>query len=320
MKAIRVTNFGDPDVLTISEVAEPIAGPGQVTVRLHAAGVNPVETYVRSGNYAKLPELPYTPGSDGAGVIEQVGAGVSELEKGQRVWLSGSLSGTYAEVALCAHEHVHPLGEMLSFSQGATIGVAYLTAWRALIQAGRAKAGESVLIHGATGGVGLATLQMARNLGMNVLTTGGSEEGRQLLFDQGADVILDHHAPDYDKQILNKTHGLGVNLIIEMLANMNLAKDTTLLARFGRIVVIGSRGPIEINARELMMRDAEIRGVLGSNMRQDERISALAGIQAGFANGTLAPIVDEEFPLSEAPRAHESIMSGSHCGKIVLVM
>jgi len=320
MKAIRVTSFGAPEVLTLSDVDTPKPESGQVTVRLHAAGVNPVETYIRSGSYAKLPELPYTPGSDGAGVIEEVGTGVTDFEKGQRVWLSGSISGTYAEVALCAQDHVHPLGEMISFSQGAAIGVAYLTAWRALIQAGRAKPGESVLIHGATGGVGLATLQMARNLGMTVLTTGGSEEGRQLLYDQGADVIMDHHTPDYDKQILEKTHGVGVNLIIEMLANMNLAKDTTMLARFGRIIVIGSRGPVEINARELMIRDAEIRGVLGGNMRPEERTSALAGMQAGFANGTLAPVVDEEIPLSEAARAHESIMSGSHCGKIVLSM
>src|SRR5215831_20777517 len=146
MKAIRVTAFGGPDVLRVEEVPTPKPGPGEVLVHIHASGVNPVETYIRAGKYARLPELPYTPGNDGAGVVQQLGADVSELKSGDRVYTAGSISGTYAEFALCKKEQVHPLPANVSFAQGAVMGTPYATAYRGLFQRAVAEPGETVLV------------------------------------------------------------------------------------------------------------------------------------------------------------------------------
>lgn len=319
MKAIRVQKFGDPDVLQMAEVPDLTAGPGQLVVRVHAAGVNPVETYIRSGQYAKLPPLPYTPGTDGAGVIEQVGAGVIGWRVGQRVYLAGSLSGTYAQQALCAPGHLHPLPDGTSFAQGAALGVPYATAHFALFHRGQAGAGETVLIHGATGSVGLAAVQLAGTAGLTILATGGSAAGRALLQRDGAHHIFDHHAADYTGRILSATAGRGADLILEMLANVNLGHDLPLLAPGGRILVVGSRGPVEINPRDLMGRNADIRGVMLFGAAPAVLAHAHRALVAGLESGALRPVIAREFPLAEAAQAHTAIMQSGATGKLVLV-
>jgi NADPH2:quinone reductase len=186
MKAVRVHEFGGPEVLRLEELPTPQTGLGEVLVRIHAVGVNPVETYIRAGKYARLPELPYTPGNDGAGVIEQVGADMSEFKPGDRVYTGGSLSGTYAEFALCKKEQVHPLPANVSFLQGAAIGTPYATAYRGLFQRADAKPGETVLVHGASGGVGTAAVQLARAHGLRVFGTAGSDKGLKVAREQSA--------------------------------------------------------------------------------------------------------------------------------------
>ncbi len=316
MKAIRVRAFGGPEVLQVTTIPDLTPGPGQVLVRLGAAGVNPVETYIRSGQYARLPELPYTPGSDGAGIVFALGPGTpAGLAVGQRVWVRGSISGTYAEAALCEAAQVHALPERVSLAQGAALGVPYPTAYRALVQRGGARPGETVLIHGATGGTGLAAVQIARMLGLRVLATGGTEAGRQLLAAQGAEA-LDHTSATLVEEVMKRTG--GVQLIVEMLASTNLGRDLTMLARGGRIAAVGSRGPVEINPRDAMAREAEIRGVMLFNATKEELGEACAAIHAGLETGALSPVVAQEIPLAEAPRAHEAVMAGGHTGKIVL--
>ena len=318
MKAIRVHAFGGPEVMQISTLPDPEPGPGQVLVRLATAGVNPVETYIRSGKYGRLPELPYTPGSDGAGIVFKTGPGVpAGIKAGQRVWLSGSVSGTYADAAICEAGQIHPLPEPASYAQGAALGTPYGTAYRALFQRGGARAGETILIHGGTGGVGVAAVQLARMRGLRVLATGGSEAGRTLLQAQGAEPF-DHNAMGYTDEILEKTGGKGVDLIVEMLANVNLGRDLTLLGRGGRVAVVGSRGPVEINPRDTMVREADIRGVFLGGSTPAESAEAWATIEAGLRSGALVPLVGEEVPLAEAPRAHEAVMGATHHGKIVL--
>lgn len=318
MKAIRVRAFGEPEVMEVVNVPDPTPGPGQVVVRVGAAGVNPVETYIRSGKYARLPELPYTPGSDGAGFVFRAGPGVGpELQPGRRVWLSGSLTGTYAEAALCEASQAHPLPEHVSFAQGAALGTPYCTAFRALFQRGGAKAGETVLVHGGTGGVGTAAVQLARGRGLRVFATGGTEDGRRALTELGAETF-DHTAAGYADAILDRTGGKGVDVIVEMLANVNLGRDLTLLARGGRVLVVGSRGPVEINPRDAMMREADIRGVFLHGMSAAEASEMRAAIGAGLEAGQLVPLVSEEIPLAEAARAHHAVMAPGHRGKIVL--
>ena len=319
MKAIRVTAFGGPDVLRVEEVPTPKPGPGEVLVHIHASGVNPVETYIRAGKYARLPELPYTPGNDGAGVVQQLGADVSELKSGDRVYTAGSISGTYAEFALCKKEQVHPLPANVSFAQGAVMGTPYATAYRGLFQRAVAEPGETVLVHGASGGVGTAAVQLARARGLRVFGTAGSNEGLKLVREQGAHEVFDHRVPEHFELIMKATGGHGVDVIVEMLANVNLGKDLPILAKGGRVIIIGSRAPVEINPRDTMQRDADVRGMILPNTPPTQMASIHAALVAGLENGTLRPVIGKEFPLDEAAQAHQAVMAPGAMGKIVLV-
>lgn len=318
MKAIRVDAFGEPEVLQLKEVQTPQTGHGEVLVRTHAAGVNPVETYIRAGKYARLPNLPYTPGNDGAGVVDQVGADVSEFKAGDRVYTAGSLSGTYAEFALCKKEQLHPLPANVSFAQGAAIGTPYATAYRGLLQRAGAEPGEIVLVHGASGGVGTAAVQLARAHGLRVFGTAGSDEGFKLVREQGAHEVFDHRAPDHFEKIMKATDGHGVDVIVEMLANVNLGRDLTILAKAGRVVIIGSRGPVEISPRDTMQRDADVLGMILPNTPPAQLASIHAALVAGLEDGSLRPVIGKEFPLNEAAEAHRAVMAPGAIGKIVL--
>ncbi len=319
MKAIRIYKFGDPEVMQWEEIDSMHPGEGTVTIKLSAAGVNPVEAYMRSGAYAMKPSLPYTPGGDGAGVVEEVGAGVSSCKPGDRVYTSGSLSGTYAEIAMCAEHHVHPLPHTVSFQQGAALGVPYGTAYRALFQRAAAAAGETVLIHGATGGVGIAAVQLSLSAGLRVIATGGSQRGRAMLSEQGVHNVLDHTASNYLEKIMPLTDGRGVDIILEMLANVNLAQDLAVLAKHGRVVIIGNRGTVEIDPRNLMARDAAILGMTLFNADESDLRVIHAGLIAGLSNSTLRPVVGRKFPMKDAAAAHKAVMDRGAYGKIVLI-
>jgi NADPH2:quinone reductase len=323
MKAIRAHEFGGPQVLRLEDVPEPQAGPGQVVVRVKAVGVNPVDTSIRTGAYSKIVTPPYTPGSDAAGLVEASGEGVRHVRPGDRVFITGttspSFTGACAELALCRAAQVHPLPAGLSFPQGAAIYIPYGTAYRSLVQRAHGQAGETVLIHGASGGVGVAATQIARARGFRVIGTAGSERGRELVRRQGAQHVLDHKAPGYLEQVLSITEGRGVDIILEMASHLNLGKDLPVLAKFGRVVVIGCRGPVEIHPRELMMRDASVLGMHMGNPTEAELGSIWAGLGAGFADGTLQPVIGQELPLSEAAKAQQMVMEQSACGKVVLI-
>ena len=318
MKAILVREFGAPEVMHLEEAPGPKAGRGQVVVGVRAAGVNPVDTYVRAGVYARKPELPYTPGSDAAGEVAEVGEGVGSVRVGDRVYVAGSLSGTYAEFALCDESQVHALPGRVSFAQGAGVYVPYATAYRALFQRAHASAGETLLVHGASGGVGVAAVQLARAAGLTVVGTGGTEKGRDLVSAEGAHHVLDHHAPDYLDRAVALTGGRGFDVILEMLANVNLDRDLNVLARRGRVVVIGSRGAVEINPRAAMTRDADILSMSLLNAPAEELNGIHAALVAGLEAGTLRPVVGQEFPLADAPRAHAAVLEPGAYGKIVL--
>lgn len=319
MKLIQVSAFGAPEVLQLSEGTDLVPESDQVLVEVHAAGVNPVDTYIRSGNYGKLPNLPYTPGLDGAGVVRKVGTNAdTRVKAGDRVWLSGSIGGTYSELALCSANHVHPLPSRLTFQQGAALNIAYSTAYRALFQRGGGKPGQSVLVHGATGGVGLATVQFARAAGMRVFATGGTDTGLAMLLQNGAHEALDHSQSDSLDRLGELTHGRGPDIIIEMLADKNLGKDLGIVARGGCIVIVGARGSVEINPRLAMQRECDIRGLMTFNATPAEIAEANAAIQSGIEAGTLSPMIAAEFPLAEAARAHVEVMAPGHRGKVVL--
>lgn len=318
MKAIRVHQFGGPEVMKVEEVSTPSPGANQVVVRLRAIGVNPVDTYLRSGSNPAL-KLPYTPGIDGAGLIESVGANVTSVKTGDRVYFGGAVSGAYAEFCLCDELQVHPLPFKINFLQGAALHVPYATAYRALFHRAQGKAGETVLIHGASGGVGIAGVQIAKAAGFIVIGTAGTEKGLQLVHQEGAHHVLNHHNKDYLEKVVALTNGRGVDVILEMLANVNLAKDLPLLSKSGRVVVIGSRGKIEITPRDLMSRDADVRGIMLFNATAQELVSIHSAIRAGLENGTLRPIIGKQMPLGDASQAHVAVLEPGAYGKIVLI-
>jgi NADPH:quinone reductase len=323
VKAIVVREFGEPDVLRVEEVPSPVPGPGHVLVRIRAVGVNPVDTYTRKGAYARKPPLPYTPGADAAGTVTAVGREVAGLSPGERVYIVGTVAGSYgacAELAVCEPAQVHPLPDHVSFEQGAGVGVPYATAYRALFHRAQARPGETVLVHGGSGGVGTAAIQLARAAGLAVFATAGSDRGLAQVAAEGATHAFDHREPGYIERIAAATAGRGVDVILEMLANVNLNRDLTLLARSGRVIVIGNRGTIEIDPRLTMAKDADIRGMILFNTAPAEMAEIHAALGAGLRDGTLRPVVGRRFPLAEAPRAHEAVMSPGAHGKIVLTV
>jgi len=318
MKAIVVREFGGPDVMKMEDVPQPAAGAGQILIRVRSVGVNPVDTYIRSGTYARKPELPYTPHADIAGVVETVGASVTKVKPGDRVYAYMTSAGG-AEFALAEEWQVQRLPERTSFQQGAAIGVPYSTAWRALFFKARARPGETVLVHGASGGVGVAAVQLARAHGMQVIGTAGTDEGVRLVREQGAHHVLNHRAGDYLQQIPSLTGGRGPDVILEMLANVNLDRDLDIVARHGRISVIGNRGRIEIDPRKMMGKDASIVGMTLFNTTREEFLEIHAGIVAGLENGTLNPVIGKELALDQAAQAHVAVMEPGAFGKIVLL-
>uniref|UniRef100_A0A3Q0QXP1 Crystallin, zeta (quinone reductase) n=1 Tax=Amphilophus citrinellus TaxID=61819 RepID=A0A3Q0QXP1_AMPCI len=318
MRAIRVSEFGAPSVLRLcSDVTVPQPGHAQVLIHVRACGVNPVETYIRAGTYARKPALPYTPGSDVAGVVESVGEGVTAVKAGDRVFTTATASGGYAEYAVAAADCVYKLPDALDFTQGAAIGIPYFTAYRALVHKAHAKAGETVLIHGASGGVGIAACQLSRALGLRVFGTAGTPEGTKLVLNNGVHLAFNHREEGYTDKIM----GRGVDVIVEMLSNVNLSKDLQMLAYGGRVTVIGSRGSIEINPRDTMAKESSIMGVALFFATPEEKKECGALLYAGMEAGWLRPVVGSQYPLEKAAQAHcDIIESPGAAGKMVLTM
>lgn len=319
MKAIQVHQFGGPEVLKLEEIPTPKPAAGQVLVRIHGAGVNPYDTYMRNGSYAIKPPLPYTPGSDAAGTIESAGSGVTKVKPGDRVYTAKTVTGAYAEYGLALESQVHRLPANISFAQGAGVWVPYGTAYHALYHSAQAHASETVLVHGASGGVGTAAVQIARAMGLTVFGTAGTQKGLDLATKEGAHQVFDHSKAGYLEDIMKATGGRGVNIVLEMLANVNLANDMKLLATNGRVIVIGNRGEITVNPRDLMSRRASVRAFTLWAVTEPEEADIHAGIIAGLENGTLRPVVGKEMPLADAPRAHKEVLEPGAHGKIVLV-
>lgn len=319
MKAILVHEFGGPENLKLEEVPTPKPQTGQVLVKVHAAGVNPYDTYMRAGTYAIKPPLPYTPGSDAAGVVEAVGAGVERVKAGDRVYTAKTVSGAYAEYTVVLEEQALKLPQNVTFEQGAGVWVPYGTAYHAIHQRAHARAGETVLVHGASGGVGTAAVQMARAFGLTVFGTASSDKGLELVKKEGAHQVFQHSKAGCAEEILKATGGKGVDIILEMLANVNLAQDLKLLAINGRAIVIGSRGDISITPRDLMARRASVSGFTLWAATEAEVAEIHAGVGAGLENGTLRPVVGKKIPLAQAARAHKEVLEPGASGKIVLV-
>jgi NADPH2:quinone reductase len=321
MKAIVVEDFGESSVLELKEVADLTPSKGQIVVKIHAAGVNPVETYRRSGTPPyDLGPLPYTPGSDGAGEVVAVDSEVTKWKVGDRVYLFAPKgSGTYAEYCLCDENSAFRLPDNISFEQGAALGIPYATAHRALFGKANVQAGEFVFIHGATGGVGVAAIQLALVHGCKVGGSAGSSQGEAFLESLGVRYTTNHHTPDYMSDVLGMTCGRGCDVILEMLANVNLNADAQVVAPYGRIVVIGNRGKTEVNPRDWMSRELSIHAMTLFNTPAPQLQDIYADLTVKLESGVLKPIISSSFSLEDAPKAHDAISRSGKFGKVVLV-
>ena len=323
VKAIRAHSFGGPEVLQLETVEDPVVRLGEVVVEVRAAGVNPADTYMRSGTYAIRPELPYIPGGDAGGVISEIAADVAEHKVGDRVFvgtaLSFDLTGCYAEKVKRKASEVLHLPKGVGFAEAATFGVSYPTAHYALFERGGAQAGETVFIHGASGSVGSSAIQLAKRAGLRVIGSAGTAKGLELVRAEGVDHAVNHTEPDYMNEVRRFTGGKGPELILEMLANVNLAADMDLAAKYGRIIVIGNRGEITVNPRVAMMKELDIRGIALWNATAAQVTPIMRDILAGTAEGLLRPVVGRQMRLSEAAAAHIAVLEHGVGGKIVLI-
>jgi len=323
MSAIVVHRFGGPEVLEVeTDVTVPEVGDDQVLVRVVYAGVNPVETYIREGQYAKLPELPYTPGTDAAGDVERVGKNVTTVKEGDRVFVVGSNnsnnSGSYAQFVVTDITYVFPLHPRLSYAQGASLGVPFFTAYKALVLRAQTKPGETVLVHGASGAVGTAAVQIARAMGALVVGTAGTKEGMDVVSQCGAHHVFNHNHKNYDKKMVEHL-GTGFDVIIEHLANINLGHDIQMINQNARVMIVGCRGSVNINPRHLMGPEANVQGVaLGTTSpAQWKQMGAaiVAGVEAGWVN----PVINKEYNMEQAAQVHHDIIHSKGAkGKLVL--
>lgn len=323
MRAVRVFQFGSPEVLQVKDnVSLPPLQNGEVLVRVIYSGVNPVETYIREGQYSHLPELPYTPGTDAAGYIEALGPDLIEshnLHVGQRVFVTGCNSGAYAEFVITDAVYVFPLHERLSLAQGAALGVPFFTAYKALLMGAKAKPGETVLIHGASGAVGTAAVQIARAHGVTVVGTAGTKDGMDVVTKCGAHHVFNHSHKSYEKKMVEHIGGEGFDVIVEHLANINLGHDLQMLKEGARIMVVGCRGAVDINPRYLMLLEASVKGVsLGISTPAQWRemgCAIVAGIEAGWVN----PVINKVYSLDQVQNVHNDIIHSKGAkGKLVL--
>lgn len=319
MNVIEVREFGDPGVLQPAQREVPAPEHDEVLLEVEAIGVNPVDTYVRAGTYPVLPELPYVPGKDVAGRIIEVGDSVKRWRQGDRVYSAGTRSGGYAQYAVCHQSQVFSLPENMDFAAGAAVGVPGAAAWRALFTRARARERERVLVHGASGSVGMIVVQLAISRGLEVYGTAGTARGIEQVERTGVRRVYDHCDPGYLAAIREDIGEKGFDVIVEMLANVNLVSDLELLGRKGRVVIVGSRGTIAIDPRATMAKETEILGMSLFNSTEDEMKEAHIGLYRLMCERRLAPPVACTLRLEQAALAHEKIAAGGNCGKIVLL-
>jgi len=316
MKAMQIQEYGPASALALTEAPQPTPAADQVLVKVGAAGVNPVDTYIRSGTNNYTANFPHTPGSDGAGTITAIGSDVTEFAVGQRVYFSRNLSGSSAEYCVCATTHTYPLADALSFEEGACVGIPYTTAHRALFGRANAKTGDKVLVHGATGAVGIATVQLALAAGMDVVASAGTDDGAKLLREQGVETVIMHNEADHLAPFQSLPTGFDV--IIEMLANHNLDQDLKALTFGGRVAVVGNRGTVEINPRDLMARDAAVFGVALANVKPAELALIAKALKPLFEKGVLKPVIRRNYELTELAQAHEDVLKSGALGNLVV--
>ncbi|MDS0476911.1 NADPH:quinone reductase [Natrinema sp. 1APR25-10V2] len=324
MRAVRYHEHGDESVLTFEEdVERPVPTADQVLVRIEAASVNPIDTYLRGGNISPTAGLPHVGGSDMAGVIESVGEDVNTFEPGDRVFATGLgifSPGTYAEYTVAPADMLAHLPEKVSFRDGAAAAMAFATAWRALITRGELSLGDVSLVHGASGGVGHAAIQVAAQAGSYVIGTAREGDPASLARSLGADAVIDYRTDDLASRLKDAADGRQLDVVLEPHADSHLEADLARLTRGGRVVIIGEESSIKIPSGPAMtakQADADLR-FMSLAASADDQAPILRQVAPRLADGRFTVTVDRVFGLNELPAAHERLMSSGVLGKIII--
>lgn len=321
--AMQVHTLEGPRALSRVEIESPQPGPGQVLIQVGAVGCNFADILICQGKYQVKPELPFSPGSEVAGTVAAVGEGVEGVVAGQRVFATMPFGG-YASAVLASEKEVYPLPDDMPLSDAAGFGVAYLTAYLALVDRGFVKTGENVLIHAAAGGVGLAALQIAVALGARVIASAGSEDKRALCREHGAADTIDYKDETWPDQIKAMTDGRGADVTYDPVGGDTFDRSTKCIAFDGRLIVIGfASGRIpEIKLNRVMLKNIAVTGFHIGSYREHapERMrKAMEELLALYQVGKVRPLISAEKPLAEAEAALKDLGERKTTGKLVLI-
>ncbi|HEY5348533.1 MAG TPA: NAD(P)H-quinone oxidoreductase [Candidatus Lustribacter sp.] len=325
VKYVSFTNPGAPDVLFVAEAPAPVPRPGEVLIEVEAAGVSRADTLQRRGSYPPPPGASPILGLECSGTIAQIGTGVSGRTVGDRV-VALCNGGGYSQYVCVPDGQVLELPPQWSFVEGATLPENAFTVYDNLLTRARLRAGETVLIHGGTSGIGTTAIMFARAVGARPFVTVGTEHKCQAAIGLGAEAAIDYHCADFVEKVSELTEKRGVDVILDIIGGSYLNRDLRALATDGRIACIATAGGMEstIDLRYLLQRRATI---LGSSLRprtSQEKAAIAAGLRADIwpllgARDPIRPIVDSVYSFEAAAQAHERLESSGHIGKIVLV-
>jgi NADPH:quinone reductase len=315
LKSIRFHEFGGPEVLKLEEVDDPKPGTGQALVRVYAAGVNPTDVTTRRGGAAQAPKLPASLGRDASGVVEAIGSGVKTVKSGDKVIVRGG-AANYAELTAVSEDDLYPVPDGVGPIDAASIGVTYSTAWDAVVNKAKAGSGQWVLVQGASGGVGVAAVQIAKAVGARVIGTASTAEKRAWVEAQGADHMVDYTQDDWPQQVKDLTGGKGVDAIIDGVGGDSFLRGFECIAPDGNVCVFGASGgrEIQMNIASIFRNRIHIHGCGGSGSSRED-FEKMLGM---FSTGKLKATVETTLPLADAAQAHQMIEDRKVIGKIVL--
>ncbi len=323
MNYIHYGTDGTIESMTLATGERPQPGDGEILIEVGYAGVNRPDLLQRSGLYPPPPNASPVLGLEVAGHVSELGSGVSEWRIGDRV-AALTPGGGYAEYCVAPAAHALPVPEGMSLASAAALPETWFTAWANLVDLGRLKAGERLLVHGGSSGIGLAAIQLARHIGAEVFVTVGNAEKRAFCTDFGAHHVIDYRQEDFLTRVKEITAGEGVDVVVDMVGGAYLQKDVSALRRDGRLVLIafleGSKTPFDFMS--VMMKRLTITGSTMRSRTRAEKAAICAALRRevwpALAAGTLKHHICATFPLAQAGEAHRLMESGQHIGKIVL--
>lgn len=323
MKAVRCHGWCDPEFLVVDDVAPPPLQPEQVRIRVRAAGVNFADTLMIAGKYQRKPALPFVPGVEAAGDVVETGAEVRHIRAGQRVLSYFHMAGAFGEEAVADADAVVPIPDRMDYVTAAAFPIAYGTAQYALVHRAGLRAGETLLVLGAAGGVGLAAVEVGRELGARVIAAAGSPEKLAIAQAHGADELIDYRNESIRDRVRALTEGRGADVVFDPVGGEAFDQAFRAVNFAARLLVIGfAGGRIQsVPANYVLVKGVSIVGVVwGAQWERDPRLitDGVGDMLRWWEGGRLHPLVAARFPLAEAGAAMRALLSRRHAGKLVL--